>query len=145
MEIYTVWGENAVLVMLFYNFIISFAPGIVYFILLSKWEPSSIFIVCVQAGPSGERVFNIVRVQYYFKFLGLQMGYFLQKWKDYIIIEKASVAGIDYTLSIIRNTTIQRTPEGSFFLHYPRHRKIISINKRHTGKESRGCCVCLWL
>ena len=54
----------------------------------------------VGAGPSGEQVFD--SPCFYFKSLGLQMGYFLQKAKrDYIIIEKASVAGNDYTLSII--------------------------------------------
>ena len=54
----------------------------------------------VGAGPSGERVFDSPCL--YLRSLGLQMGYFLQKAeRDYIIIEKASVAGNDYTLSII--------------------------------------------
>ena len=44
---------------------------------------------------------------------GLQMGYFLKKAKeDYVILERASRAG-------------------HFFEQYPRHRTIISINKRY--------------
>ncbi|XP_064406922.1 FAD-dependent oxidoreductase domain-containing protein 2-like [Halichondria panicea] len=46
---------------------------------------------------------------------GLQLGYFLERaGRDYVIFEK--------------NTTA-----GSFYLHYPRHRTLISINKRFTG------------
>ncbi|CAF1181873.1 unnamed protein product [Adineta steineri] len=50
---------------------------------------------------------------------GLQLGYFLQKAKrDYIIYEKTSQAG-------------------SFFVDYPRHRRLISINKRNTGEKNQ--------
>lgn len=50
---------------------------------------------------------------------GLQMGYFLSKAKrDYIILERNS-------------------GPGSFFNKYPRHRKLISINKIHTGSRNR--------
>ncbi|XP_070703914.1 FAD-dependent oxidoreductase domain-containing protein 2 [Pempheris klunzingeri] len=50
---------------------------------------------------------------------GLQMGYFLSKAKrDYIILERNS-------------------GPGSFFNEYPRHRKLISINKIHTGRQNR--------
>jgi thioredoxin reductase len=50
---------------------------------------------------------------------GLQLGYFLHRAKrDYVIFEK--------------NTTA-----GSFFLHYPRHRTLISINKRNTGSNNK--------
>ncbi|KAM6966595.1 FAD-dependent oxidoreductase domain-containing protein 2 isoform 2-T2 [Tautogolabrus adspersus] len=50
---------------------------------------------------------------------GLQMGYFLNKAKrDYIILERNS-------------------GPGSFFNEYPRHRKLISINKIHTGRQNR--------
>jgi len=50
---------------------------------------------------------------------GLQLGYFLKKaGRDYAIIERANISG-------------------SFFAIYPRHRKLISINKRHTGKTNR--------
>ncbi|XP_031575280.1 FAD-dependent oxidoreductase domain-containing protein 2-like [Actinia tenebrosa] len=50
---------------------------------------------------------------------GLQMGYFLQKSdRNYIIFERSSVSG-------------------SFFVKYPRHRTLISINKRHTGKSNK--------
>uniref|UniRef100_UPI0037E93EA2 FAD-dependent oxidoreductase domain-containing protein 2 n=1 Tax=Semicossyphus pulcher TaxID=241346 RepID=UPI0037E93EA2 len=50
---------------------------------------------------------------------GLQMGYFLNKAKrDYIILERNS-------------------GPGSFFNKYPRHRKLISINKIHTGRQNR--------
>ncbi|KAM9785148.1 FAD-dependent oxidoreductase domain-containing protein 2 [Syngnathus typhle] len=49
---------------------------------------------------------------------GLQMGYFLSKAKrDYIILERNS-------------------GPGSFFHKYPRHRKLISINKIHTGRQN---------
>ncbi|XP_051904744.1 FAD-dependent oxidoreductase domain-containing protein 2 [Hippocampus zosterae] len=50
---------------------------------------------------------------------GLQMGYFLSKAKrDHIILERNS-------------------GPGSFFHKYPRHRKLISINKIHTGRQNR--------
>ncbi|KAF5919815.1 hypothetical protein HPG69_009804 [Diceros bicornis minor] len=47
---------------------------------------------------------------------GLQMAYFLQRaGRDYVVFERAP-------------------GPGSFFTRYPRHRKLISINKRYTGK-----------
>ncbi|XP_047214540.1 FAD-dependent oxidoreductase domain-containing protein 2-like [Girardinichthys multiradiatus] len=50
---------------------------------------------------------------------GLQMGFFLSKARrDYIILERNS-------------------GPGSFFNKYPRHRKLISINKIHTGRCNR--------
>lgn len=50
---------------------------------------------------------------------GLQMGYFLSKAKrDYIILER-------------------NAGPGSFFNKYPRHRKLISINKIHTKRKNR--------
>ncbi|XP_068192921.1 FAD-dependent oxidoreductase domain-containing protein 2 isoform X2 [Antennarius striatus] len=50
---------------------------------------------------------------------GLQMGYFLAKAKrDYIILERNS-------------------GPGSFYNKFPRHRKLISINKIYTGKHNR--------
>ncbi|KAL2101052.1 hypothetical protein ACEWY4_002813 [Coilia grayii] len=50
---------------------------------------------------------------------GLQMGYFLEKnGRDYIILERNS-------------------GPGSFFNLYPRHRKLISINKIYTGRRNR--------
>ncbi|CAG5897420.1 unnamed protein product [Menidia menidia] len=50
---------------------------------------------------------------------GLQMGYFLSKAsRDYIILERNS-------------------GPGSFFNKYPRHRRLISINKIHTGRQNR--------
>ncbi|XP_069976996.1 FAD-dependent oxidoreductase domain-containing protein 2 [Penaeus vannamei] len=49
---------------------------------------------------------------------GLQMGYFLKKaGRDYVIFERANHSG-------------------SFFSVYPRHRKLISINKRFTGRTN---------
>jgi thioredoxin reductase len=48
---------------------------------------------------------------------GLQMGYFMQaRGEDYLILE--SQAG-----------------PGAFFRTYPRHRKLISVNKRYTGSD----------
>lgn len=50
---------------------------------------------------------------------GLQMGHFFQKAnRDYIIFERSNVSG-------------------NFFVKYPRHRTLISINKRHTGKTNK--------
>ncbi|KAL5017960.1 hypothetical protein ScPMuIL_003682 [Solemya velum] len=50
---------------------------------------------------------------------GLQLGYFLQQRnRDYIIFEKSNVSG-------------------NFFVLYPRHRTLISINKRNTGKNNK--------
>ncbi|XP_059809763.1 FAD-dependent oxidoreductase domain-containing protein 2 isoform X1 [Hypanus sabinus] len=50
---------------------------------------------------------------------GLQIGYFLhQSQRRYLIFERSNISG-------------------SFFIHYPRHRKLISINKRYTGKQNR--------
>ncbi|KAH9504273.1 FAD-dependent oxidoreductase domain-containing protein 2, partial [Bulinus truncatus] len=47
---------------------------------------------------------------------GLQLGYFLERAnRDYIIFERSNTSGY-------------------FFTVYPRHRKLISINKRHTGQ-----------
>ncbi|KAM9671682.1 FAD-dependent oxidoreductase domain-containing protein 2 [Trichechus inunguis] len=49
---------------------------------------------------------------------GLQMAYFLQRaGRDYVVFERSS-------------------SPGSFFARYPRHRKLISINKRFTGKAN---------
>uniref|UniRef100_UPI00358EE1F6 FAD-dependent oxidoreductase domain-containing protein 2 isoform X1 n=1 Tax=Myxine glutinosa TaxID=7769 RepID=UPI00358EE1F6 len=46
---------------------------------------------------------------------GLQMAYFLQQaGRDYVVLERNNISG-------------------SFFVRYPRHRKLISINKRYTG------------
>ncbi|XP_028841516.1 FAD-dependent oxidoreductase domain-containing protein 2 [Denticeps clupeoides] len=50
---------------------------------------------------------------------GLQMGHFLAKsHRDYVILERNS-------------------GPGSFFNFYPRHRKLISINKIYTGRQNR--------
>lgn len=50
---------------------------------------------------------------------GLQMGYFLSRsQRDYIILER-------------------NTGPGSFFQIYPRHRKLISINKIYTGRRNK--------
>ncbi|XP_076075879.1 FAD-dependent oxidoreductase domain-containing protein 2-like isoform X1 [Mytilus galloprovincialis] len=50
---------------------------------------------------------------------GVQIGFYLQKLgRDYIIFERSNQAG-------------------SFFEKYPRHRKLISINKRHTGSTNK--------
>ncbi|XP_071965950.1 FAD-dependent oxidoreductase domain-containing protein 2-like [Antedon mediterranea] len=50
---------------------------------------------------------------------GLQMGYFLERSNhDYMIFE-------------------QNNASGSFYVKYPRHRKLISINKRHTGQTNK--------
>ncbi|NXJ06259.1 FXRD2 protein, partial [Odontophorus gujanensis] len=49
---------------------------------------------------------------------GLQAAYFLQRaGRDYVVLERSHAPG-------------------SFFAIYPRHRKLISINKRHTGKSN---------
>ena len=66
---------------------------------------------------------------------GLQLGYFLQQSeRDYIIYEKSSQAGKiwSYTLKISPIFIL-----GSFFVDYPRHRRLISINKRYTGERNR--------
>lgn len=48
---------------------------------------------------------------------GLQLGYYLEKSnRDYAILEAGN-------------------SPGTFFKKYPRHRKLISINKRHTGYD----------
>ncbi len=50
---------------------------------------------------------------------GLQLGYFLGKNNhDYLIIEKTN-------------------EPGNFFKTFPRHRKLLSINKVHTGTDDR--------
>lgn len=49
---------------------------------------------------------------------GLQMAYFLQHTgRDYVVFERSHMPG-------------------HFFALYPRHRKLISINKRYTGKAN---------
>ncbi|XP_074553040.1 FAD-dependent oxidoreductase domain-containing protein 2 [Halichoeres trimaculatus] len=82
-----------------------------------------ILIGCVQTSLSNLHPHNDTR-RYEYCVLGagpagLQMGYFLNKAKrDYIILERNS-------------------GPGSFFDTYPRHRKLISINKIHTGRQNR--------
>jgi len=50
---------------------------------------------------------------------GLQLGYFLKRaGRDYVILERANISG-------------------SFFTMYPRHGRLISINKRHTGRTNK--------
>ncbi|XP_078093688.1 FAD-dependent oxidoreductase domain-containing protein 2 [Mustelus asterias] len=50
---------------------------------------------------------------------GLQIAYFLQRsQRHYLVFERSNLSG-------------------SFFVHYPRHRKLISINKRFTGKQNK--------
>src|SRR5436853_6120308 len=50
---------------------------------------------------------------------GIQLGYFFAKsGKDYLILEAADSAG-------------------AFFEKYPRHRKLLSINKIYTGYQNR--------
>ncbi|XP_076458503.1 FAD-dependent oxidoreductase domain-containing protein 2-like [Babylonia areolata] len=50
---------------------------------------------------------------------GLQLGHFLQKAnRDYMIFERSNIPG-------------------HFFKDYPRHRTLISINKRHTGQTNK--------
>ncbi|KAF4519834.1 hypothetical protein B566_EDAN006848, partial [Ephemera danica] len=47
------------------------------------------------------------------------MGYFLQRAaRNYVIFERSNISG-------------------SFFTQYPRHRTLISINKRSTGRRNR--------
>ncbi|KAH0616933.1 hypothetical protein JD844_028421 [Phrynosoma platyrhinos] len=49
---------------------------------------------------------------------GLQMAYFLQRTgRDYVVFERGHAPG-------------------RFFTLYPRHRKLISVNKRYTGKSN---------
>ncbi len=48
---------------------------------------------------------------------GLQLGYFLERaGRDYLILEQGTTAG-------------------TFFRTFPRHRKLVSINKPHTGSD----------
>ncbi|GCB79861.1 hypothetical protein scyTo_0019622 [Scyliorhinus torazame] len=50
---------------------------------------------------------------------GLQIAYFLQQsQRHYLVFERNNISG-------------------SFFVNYPRHRKLISINKRYTGKQNK--------
>ncbi|XP_019642663.1 PREDICTED: FAD-dependent oxidoreductase domain-containing protein 2-like [Branchiostoma belcheri] len=50
---------------------------------------------------------------------GLQMGFYLERaGRDYLILERGDGAG-------------------TFYKTYPRHRKLISINKRNTGKTNK--------
>ncbi|KAL8620878.1 hypothetical protein ACOMHN_047049 [Nucella lapillus] len=50
---------------------------------------------------------------------GLQLGHFLEKaGRDYVVFERSNNSG-------------------NFFVTYPRHRKLISINKRYTGKTNK--------
>ncbi|XP_064604123.1 FAD-dependent oxidoreductase domain-containing protein 2-like [Liolophura sinensis] len=50
---------------------------------------------------------------------GLQLAYFLERAnRDYIIFEKSNTSG-------------------NFYVTYPRHRTLISINKRNTGKTNK--------
>ncbi|RDD41256.1 FAD-dependent oxidoreductase domain-containing protein 2 [Trichoplax sp. H2] len=49
---------------------------------------------------------------------GLQMAYYFQRaGRDYVVFERNNISG-------------------SFFTHYPRHRRLLSINKKHTGAKN---------
>lgn len=49
---------------------------------------------------------------------GLQMAYFLQRAaRDYVVLERAAAPG-------------------SFFARLPRHRRLLSVNKRRTGRAN---------
>src|SRR5689334_10619481 len=49
---------------------------------------------------------------------GLQLAYFLEKaGRDYLVVDGADRAG-------------------AYFAQYPRHRKLLSINKQYTGREA---------
>lgn len=78
---------------------------------------------------------------------GLQMGYFLSKAKrDYIILERNSGPGSFFNkyashvlnaLFYFSEAPSTRPASVLFFLsRYPRHRKLISINKMNTGREN---------
>ncbi|XP_065820500.1 FAD-dependent oxidoreductase domain-containing protein 2 isoform X2 [Labrus bergylta] len=84
---------------------------------------SFVLIGCVQSSLGDPQQHNETRHHEYCVLgagpAGLQMGFFLNKAKrDYIILERNS-------------------GPGSFFNKYPRHRKLISINKIHTGRQNR--------
>ncbi|XP_059153473.1 FAD-dependent oxidoreductase domain-containing protein 2-like [Physella acuta] len=50
---------------------------------------------------------------------GLQLGYFFKRAnRDYVVFERSNISG-------------------SFFDMYPRHRKLISLNKRYTGQQNQ--------
>lgn len=67
---------------------------------------------------------------------GLQLAYFLQEAKrDYIIYEKNSQPGKWWIKSI--KIFYIHIKIGSFFIDYPKHRQLISINKRNTGEKNR--------
>ena len=71
------------------------------------------------------------------------MGYFLQSARrDYIIFDKNSTIGY-YPVATKYLPIIHSLYVGSFFTHYPRHRTLISINKRHTGTSGPATVVLL--
>lgn len=53
---------------------------------------------------------------------GLQLGHYLhQEARDYVIFERQSIPS-------------------SFFARFPRHRQLISLNKRFTGRDNPEVC-----
>ena len=71
----------------------------------------------IGAGPAGKiYLYTYLEAFKKFFFKGIQLAYFLHEAKrDYIVFERSHAPG-------------------AFFRKYPRHRKLISINKRNTGK-----------
>lgn len=75
----------------------------------------TIFTTCIISSPTIHHDYCVIGAGP----SGLQLGYYLQqKNRDYVIFERSNVSG-------------------SFYLQYPRHRKLISINKRNTGKTNK--------
>jgi len=74
---------------------------------------------------------------------GLQLAYFLHKaGRDYIIFERNDTAGkASHTPAFCGSNSSNWFyvfhDAGSFYQHYPRHRTLISINKRNTGEGNR--------
>ncbi|XP_072299588.1 FAD-dependent oxidoreductase domain-containing protein 2 [Eucyclogobius newberryi] len=89
-------------------------------------DPNSVYLLCVLVGfiiCSPQQHPNNTHHHDYCVLgagpAGLQMGHFLSRnQRDYIILER-------------------NAGPGSFFNKYPRHRKLISINKIHTGSNNR--------
>jgi hypothetical protein len=79
---------------------------------------------------------------------GLQMGYYLEQasreWRRQFLITNAASSHdrdihVDESKNPYRYILLDRSTRGAgeFFRHFPRHRTLISINKRFTGSESK--------
>lgn len=103
------------------------APGFWFLLPATRCEASP--LLCCRMGPSGLLLA-----------LGLHLAVCSRPHRDYCVLG-AGPAGLQMAALLQRagrdyEVFERESAPGSFFTRYPRHRKLISINKRYTGKAN---------